>query len=535
MTAAPKAVRISAVLALVLSAVWLFWPLALGGGTTFLATHGNSMEPRFQAGDLAILRVADGYAVGDVVAYRSGSLDTVVMHRIVSGDAAGFVTQGDNNDWLDQDEPSQEEILGRLFVRVPQGGKVMDTMGSPGVLIPAAGAALTVLGSASAPRSRRRGRSGRSSGHRAPVFSMSTRARARQVALGSAAVVLLAAAACCALLVVPATQTETRTVEVTQQGQFAYTGRAVPGTTYPTGVIATGDTVWTRLSKDLTVSFTDTITGPQLTGVTGDLRLDVVVAAADGWSAVLDSGPVARFENGAATAAVQIDPAAAAELVGRHYAEIGVPGSPATLTVTPVAETTGTVEDHAFSAPAPDALSFTLEEMSLRPAGDLAAVLTPSTKTEVLIEEVVPRSFGVLAVTVPFDVAQQLAGGLLLAALMVLGAGAWIGRTGRGDVADQFLVRHADRILPVEAINPGPSVVDVSDAESLHRVAERFDTVVLHHAGPDGDTFAVRDLDLTYRFVVPGMPGRPRGKPPVPPVLDPAAEPEPVGLWSRVA
>ena len=90
---------------------------------------------------------------------------------------------------------------------------------------------------------------------------------------------------------------------------------------------------------------------------------------------------------------------------------------------------------------------------------------------------------------------------------MALGAGAWVGRIGRGDVADQFLVRHADRILPVAVVQPGPTVIDVSDAESLHRVAERFDTVVLHHAGPDEDVFAVRDLDATYRFVVPGVAG----------------------------
>ena len=56
----------------------------------------------------------------------------------------------------------------------------------------------------------------------------------------------------------------------------------------------------------------------------------------------------------------------------------------------------------------------------------------------------------------------------------------------------------------------------MSDAESLHRVAERFDTVVLHHAGPDEDVFAVRDVDATYRFVVPGLPDRRRGMPPVP-------------------
>ena len=60
-----------------------------GGGTTYLATHGTSMEPRFPTGDLAILRPADSYAVGDVVAYWSESLDTIVMHRIVGGDAPG--------------------------------------------------------------------------------------------------------------------------------------------------------------------------------------------------------------------------------------------------------------------------------------------------------------------------------------------------------------------------------------------------------------------------------------------------------------
>ena len=66
---------------------------------------------------------------------------------------------------------------------------------------------------------------------------------------------------------------------------------------------------------------------------------------------------------------------------------------------------------------------------------------------------------------------------------------------------------------------------DVADAESLHRVAERFDTVVLHHAAEDEDVFVVRDADATYRFVVAGTEGRHRGKPPVP---VPAHTPEPV-------
>jgi hypothetical protein len=112
------------------------------------------------------------------------------------------------------------------------------------------------------------------------------------------------------------------------------------------------------------------------------------------------------------------------------------------------------------------------------------------------------------------------------------------------------VVKHAARILPVAAFEPGPTVIDVADPEALHRVAERFDTLVLHHAGADEDVFAVRDVDATYRFVVPG--GREaRSRPPVPvpvrveepgdftaplPVVAPAPQTSVnAGLWGRFA
>jgi signal peptidase I len=527
MNDASTAASISAVIALVLAAVWFFWPGGLGGGTTFVTTHGISMEPALQTGDLAVLRPAGSYSAGDVVAYHDEALDTIVMHRIVSGDADGFVTQGDNNDWLDEARPSQDEILGRLFFSVPQGGRALEALRSPGVLVAVGGAVLALLGAARTPRGRH-GR--RSSGRRAPALSMSTRARGRQVALASGAVVLVSAVSCGVLLALPATQPVTRTLQVTQQGQYSYAGAAVPGTTYPKGVIETGDTVWTKLSTGLTVSFTNTVSGPDLAGVTGAMHLDVVVSAPDGWSAVVDSGPAAALQDGTATASVGVDPDGAAALLARHYEEIGAPGGAATLTVVPVTEATGTVQGRSFTAGSPAGLEFAVDATSLRPKGDVATSFAPSTSTTVPVEEVVPRTFEVLAFSVPIDVARTVAGCVLLAALGTLGAGAWIGRTGRGDVAGQFLVRHADRILPVEAFSPGPAVVDVSDAESLHRVAERFDTVVLHHVAPEGDVFAVRDLEMTYRFVVPGTPDRRRGKPPVPapksvPVPVPAPDP----------
>ena len=578
MSAVPRVAGISAVLALMLAAVW-FWPSTLGGGTTYVVTHGTSMEPGFSTGDLAILRPASAYDVGDVVAYRSSSLDTIVMHRIVAGDVDGFVTQGDNNDWLDEDRPAQDELLGGLFIRIPQGGKVLDTLRSPGVL-PFAGAALVaVLGLIHRP-SPRHGRSARRRRRRPAFsmparvrrpalsmpalafrpsfsmpervlttdFSMPARARARQITLVSAAVAVLGVLGLSVLVALPATQTDTRTLQVSQQGQFSYDGLAVPGTTYPTGVIATGETVWTRLATRLAVSYTSTITGPELADLRGVLRLDVVVAASDGWSAVLTSGPQATLQDGTATAGVLVDPGAAAQLLERHYAEIGTSGAGGTLTVTPVTATTGTVQGRAFEADPPTAFAFALDAGSLRPAGTTETELAPLTQTAVQVEETSPRRLSVLSVSVSVVTARIAVAVLLVTALVALAAGAWIGRTNRRDVADQFLVRHADRILPVASFDAGPAVVDVADADALHRVAERFDTLVLHHSGPDEDVFLVRDVDATYRFVVPGVPDRRRGKPPVPPsarrapgargpVPADAAGPLPTGgLWEgRVA
>jgi signal peptidase I len=518
--------RISGAAVMVLAAAWLLLPTALGGSATYVSTFGTSMEPGFTAGDLAILRPATDYRVGDVVAYDSTELGTTVMHRIVDGDADGFVMQGDNNSWLDEEKPSESEVMGRLWLQVPQGGKAITALRSPWVLALIGAAALVVVLAARKPRGRhhrspvrtpRRPRVAMASVARAPrrprAFSMPTRARARQAMLVSAVVALLAGVAGVALVLLPDTQTDSRKLQVTQQGRFAYTGAAVAGTTYPSGVIATGDTVWTRLTDGLTVSFEDVVTGADPAAVDGTVRLDVSVQAPDGWSATLTSGPTATLADGAATASVVLDPAGAAALLQRHYDEVGTAGGSATLTVVPRVDVTGTVEGRPFTAAAPDGLSFTLDETALRLAGESSA-LAPTTRTAVTVEELAPRAFTLGALTASVGIVRIAAAALFAVALLVLAGAAWIGRSPRGDTTDDFLVRHAARLLPVTSFVPGNTVIDVTDAEALHRVAERLDSLVLHQTSPYGDTFAVQDAETTYRYVVAKQrPSRPSPDP----------------------
>ena len=106
-------------------------PRQLGGPVSYVTTHGISMQPRFHAGDLAIVRAASQYQVGDIVAYHSATLHTVVMHRIVVREGARFVFKGDNNSWLDPDKPTQSELIGALWVQVPQGSKLLDFLHAP--------------------------------------------------------------------------------------------------------------------------------------------------------------------------------------------------------------------------------------------------------------------------------------------------------------------------------------------------------------------------------------------------------------------
>ena len=63
-----------------------------------------------------------------------------------------------------------------------------------------------------------------------------------------------------------------------------------------------------------------------------------------------------RSRTATAAASVAVDPAAAAALLSRHYAEIGGAGGGATLTVTPVVAMTGRAEGRSFTAGSPAGL-----------------------------------------------------------------------------------------------------------------------------------------------------------------------------------
>lgn len=122
----------AAFLAVALVLGFLLWPSSLGGCTTLTIVSGHSMEPLYYTGDLVVSRCGD-YQVGDVVVYNPPDVGGArVIHRIIGGNGeSGWVMQGDNNDFVDPWEPTNDRVLGRAMLHVPQLGKLASVLLSP--------------------------------------------------------------------------------------------------------------------------------------------------------------------------------------------------------------------------------------------------------------------------------------------------------------------------------------------------------------------------------------------------------------------
>ena len=112
--------------------VWFFTlrPLALGGPAAFLVVNGKSMEPGLYTDDLVITHKQASYNVGDVVGFRVNGGN--VIHRIIGGDAEdGFRTQGDNRTSPDWWKPTSHEVIGKQWLRIPNGGAYIRALHQP--------------------------------------------------------------------------------------------------------------------------------------------------------------------------------------------------------------------------------------------------------------------------------------------------------------------------------------------------------------------------------------------------------------------
>ena len=134
-----RIIKLIIILAMIPVAIY-FWPVALGGNTTFLMVQGTSMLPTILPGSLVIIQESPEYQIDDIVAYeqKEGRYKKIIVHRIIDETEQGFVIQGDNNPRKDSGFPTEDVIIGEVLFSTPYVGDLLVMFRNPVVLVVAA-------------------------------------------------------------------------------------------------------------------------------------------------------------------------------------------------------------------------------------------------------------------------------------------------------------------------------------------------------------------------------------------------------------
>jgi signal peptidase I len=470
----------------VLAAVW---PASWGGQFAYVTTHGISMEPRFHTGDLAVVHPESSYRVGDVIAYHNRMLHTVVLHRIVAISKGHYTFKGDNNSWLDPERPLRSQLIGKLVLRVPQGGAWLHRLLSPPLL---GMCAFGLLGAGGMTTSRRRRRRRRMTRHAAPkrkrTPSPSPDHPLRTVTVQAAAAALMMATLAVFTWSRPATELVTQAIGHAQKMTLSYDATVKPSPAYPGAVVAAPTPIFRNVAKAVQLQL-------RYRGAPGDVRVDAELSTPAGWSYSLQLIPRTHIDGAAGVLRAPLDLRAFDERAAAAARATGLPSTP--LSVTIVARVTRPTDHHVFAPRFP----FSLTPLSLTATDPRGLTVTSSIPS--MQARSAPAMLHVLHRRITVSSARWTTTGMaLLAVLAVLALLAARCRAGCRTEFDKIARRWPELLVDVQPIStpPGRPVVDVPAFSELVRIAERYEMLILHWSRCDVDTYLLQDDTTAFRY-----------------------------------
>ena len=546
-----------------LAAGWFFLaPTGIGGDTTYVVTDGISMHPRIHTGDLALVRPASTYHVGDIVAYRNPELHVVVLHRIHSISPSGrYRFKGDNNSWIDPGSVTGSAIVGKMWVLAPGLGGDLHSLHSPPVMATMTAVAVLLLFGGAGAEVRRRRRRGRpkpkwkaeapkwkgapappraAAAGAAPAAASAARpapapakaptlvpppANARRApagpSYGGIAAAVAAVVACAGLTIFAWTSPTSRPApsqtSYVQSGRFSYSASALAGAVYDTDRVTTGQPMFSRLVGPVQVRFDYRLRSAQIDAAGGTASLDAIISAQNGWSrTVVLQGPTS-FTGRHATVAGVIHLRRLQRLVERVAVATSVPSVDFTLTLVPSVKAHGTLAGHPFAAAYAPKLPFSLTSYELAPALNAAAaaagpanaggaaVFHPSQNASVAAAGSARVMLGPAVFHLSAGFARTLGPIGLLAALAAAALAAWqLRRDRRADEPTRIQSRYGEAMIAAvqSTLIHGGDLVEVESIEALARLAERYQSLMIHEQTATGHAYLVADNGTVYAYFV---------------------------------
>lgn len=524
----------------------LFWlvlgPPQIGGSTTYTATVGNSMEPLFHSGDLALTRRSSSYRVGDIVLYMSPVFHRPVLHRIIAVQHGRYFFKGDHNTFVDPGYATRHELLGKLWHSAPHAGSALSWFGAPShaALLAAASVFTLLLGGSQQVARRKRGRRRRKAERKPLMVTAVVQRNLHRPRKSLENVVGFAALAVGVVLLVTGFTTPLRKPAqlpgaYRHTGSFTYSGRVTaPNALYPSGTVHQGQPVFLSSFNTLKIGFSYHFSSRLPHGMRGTIALQARMSAdAINWHNLYTLQRPTPFSGDRASISSSIPLDQARKLIGQLAIDSGAAESEYKVEIVPIVRYHGVVRGHRIAGTYSPVLPLVLTQTVLRVTPTAATVLPGATYTGQSAESsmavslnpvqrgsiptVAPTYASFARYSLPTSAVRGLALALLALSLLVPFTKPL--RRSRREVwshekriANRYECVIVD-VVSLEGVAPtAEKAARVSSFESLASLARYCERPILHTIRDGLEVYAIEDGGALYVYevrkteVAPGAP-----------------------------
>lgn len=324
---------------------------------------------------------------------------------------------------------------------------------------------------------------------------------------------LLALALGVVALLTPASTSRSAQLHFAQSGHFGYSAHVPTGSVYGPEGLRSGDPVLTDVAGPVTARFAYRFRSAARSDVHGTIGMVARVALPEGLTRELPVAATRSFRGGRAVATGRLPLGRIRSLAAAASAGTstdGIETSGISITLVPRVVLAGTIGPRSVRTTYAPQLAFSLAGKVLTPGGG-QGVTTQSSPVALDRHKAgsigyrtdVPNRMSLLVARPTVPVAREVGlGGAALCLLLCL----WLSRAffGSRDAAGEaarIRTLYGSLLVPVHGLSErtGP-VAEVASFEALADVAKRYESVIMHLPGDDGDEYLVWDSGFTYRY-----------------------------------
>ena len=385
----------------------LFAPTKIGGSTSYIILVGNSMEPEFNRGDLVLVKKGSDYQLGDIVAYQQPDLNTV-FHRIVKINDETFTLSGDHNVWNDSFQPTNDEIIGKLWIHIPDAGVFLQFLRTPiiftTIVVVFALLIIFILTSNSQPgENTSRYDQNNKTGQNTKKDRIMEKQKSTDTLYLILAIAFISIILAISSFTAPLEDTVADNVEFTHNGSFKYYSFA-PAGVYEGNILESGDPIYRQLNHSINIDFSyDLISDEPGEIYGGTFQMLARISEINGWNRTLVLIPPSFISGNSFTTSGVLDISDIEDLIKNLEEKTEIYNNRYTLSILPKVDIQGEINGRDFEDTFIPELSFSFDDDKMvlnQNNEDLDDILNPVQTSAALGTKKVANTISILGIKI---------------------------------------------------------------------------------------------------------------------------------------